>query len=217
MSDLPTGSPLEHLITCPFTCSYSSLNERTTQSQAVWVIFHGIGYLSRYFLRHFTHLDPREHYILAPQAPSLYYLSDSYTHVGASWLTREETQRNMDNLLRFLDGLWEAENLGQAHRLVLFGYSQGVSVLCRWVARRKIPASRLVLYAGKVPEELTANDFAHLPPETKVEIHYGNRDPYLEKWDRHKMEQQALRLFGDRLHWRPYEGGHELLQEIISG
>lgn len=216
MSDLPPGSPVEHLLTCPFTCSYDSLNERTPQTRTVWVVFHGIGYLSRYFLRHFSHLDPRQNYILAPQAPSLYYLSDSYTHVGASWLTREQTARNMDNLLRLLDGLWEAENLGQAPRLVLFGYSQGVSVLCRWVARRQIRASRLLLYAGKVPDELTPADFDHLPPETTVEVLYGDRDPYLEKWDRHKMEQHARHLFGDRLHWRPYEGGHELRSETIT-
>ena len=216
MSELRSGSTMEHLITCPMTCSYSSLNERTPQTRTIWVVFHGIGYLSRYFLRHFSHLDPAEHYLLAPQAPSLYYLNDSYTHVGASWLTREQTARNMDNLLRFLDGMWEAENLGQAPRLVLFGYSQGVSVLCRWVARRRLSASRLVLYAGKVPEVLVPDDFHHLPPDTPVEFFYGTQDPYLEKWDRHKMEQQAHHLFGDRLRWRPYEGGHELLSHTIT-
>jgi predicted esterase len=84
------------------------------------------------------------------------------------------------------------------------------------VAHRQIRASRLLLYAGKVPEELGPDDFAHLPPDTTVEILYGNRDPYLEKWDRRKMEQQAQSFFGDRLRWRPYEGGHELLTETIS-
>ena len=49
-----------------------------------------------------------------------------------------------------------------------------------------------------------------------MELIYGNRDPYLERWDRHSMEQKARDLFGDRLHWCPYEGGHELLSNLIT-
>lgn len=216
MSDLPFGSPKEHLLTSPYTFSYSSLYERSGNTRTVWVVFHGIGYLSRFFLRHFSHLDPDRNYVLAPQAPSLYYLSDSYTHVGACWLTREETQRNMENLLGFLDGLWEAEKLGQAPRLVLFGYSQGVSVLCRWVARSRIRCDRMVLYAGRVPDELGPDHFSHLERGTRIELLYGARDPYLEKWQGDKLEHRAREVFGERLQWRPYEGGHELRQELIA-
>lgn len=203
------------MLTSPFTCSYSSLFERTQHTQTVWVVFHGIGYLSRYFLRHFSHLDPVRNYVVAPQAPSLYYLNDSYTHVGASWLTREQTRRNMENLLGFLDRLWEAENLKAAPRLVLFGYSQGVSVLTRWVANSRIACDRMVLYAGKLPDELGPESFDHLGPGATVEMRYGNSDPYLERWDRHKQEQHAREVFGERLHWSYYQGGHELLQELI--
>lgn len=216
MSETTPGSPAEHLLTSPFTCSYSSLFERTDQTETVWVVFHGIGYLSRYFLRHFSHLDPVKNYILAPQAPSLYYLNDTYTHVGASWLTREETRRNLDNLLGFLDRLWETENLATAPRVVLFGYSQGVSVLTRWVARSKVPCHRMVLYAGKLPDELNAAHFAHLPPDAPVDMLYGLNDPYLERWDKEKQEQHAREVFGDRLSWSYYQGGHELLRALIS-
>lgn len=216
MSETPPGTPAEHLLTSPFTCSYSSLFERTDQTETVWVVFHGIGYLSRYFLRHFNHLDPARNYVLAPQAPSLYYLNDTYTHVGASWLTREATRRNMDNLLGFLDRLYAAEQLEKAPRLVLFGYSQGVSVLTRWVAHSRIPCDRMVLYAGKLPDELGPDHFAHLPPGTRVEMLYGNSDPYLERWDKKKQEQQAREVFGDRLTWKYYQGGHELLGALIS-
>ncbi len=216
MSDLTPGTPEEHLLTSPFTCSYSSLFERTDQTETVWVVFHGIGYLSRYFLRHFSHLDPVRNYILAPQAPSLYYLNDSYTHVGASWLTREQTRRNMENLLGFLDRLWEAEKLEEAPRLVFFGYSQGVSVLTRWVAHSRLACDRLVLYAGKLPDELGPEHFAHLAPGATVEMLYGHSDPYLERWDRQKQEQHARHVFGERLAWSYYQGGHELRPELIS-
>ena len=48
--------------------TYSTLNTHTSDTKKVWLVFHGIGYLSRYFLKYFKHLDPKENYIIAPQA-----------------------------------------------------------------------------------------------------------------------------------------------------
>ena len=33
--------------------SYATLNSLTEQTQNVWLVFHGMGYLSRYFLKYF--------------------------------------------------------------------------------------------------------------------------------------------------------------------
>ncbi len=179
------------------------------------MVFHGIGQLARYFIRQFTHLDADTNYILAPQAPSLYYLSEAYTRVGACWLTRERTQEGMENLLGYLDALAGQEKLHEEDDLRLLGYSQGVSVLCRWVARRRIPCHRMILYAGKVPEELGPEDFSHLSPETTVELYLGSEDPYLERWDMETLTGQARRLFGNRLKVISYDGGHEFQGRLI--
>ncbi|MEJ2585591.1 MAG: hypothetical protein P8Z38_11350 [Robiginitalea sp.] len=99
---MPEESPAsteEKLLSFKTTHPYEVFNSRGPETKRVWVVFHGIGYLSRYFLRHFSELNPAENYIIAPQAPSLYYLDQTYRHVGASWLTREHTARNMQNLL----------------------------------------------------------------------------------------------------------------------
>ena len=37
--------------------SYSTLNTLTERTKNVWFVFHGMGYLSRYFLRYFKHLN----------------------------------------------------------------------------------------------------------------------------------------------------------------
>ena len=55
--------------------TYTTLNARTDKTENVWVVFHGIGYLSKYFLKYFRHLDQEKNYIVAPQAPSKYYLN----------------------------------------------------------------------------------------------------------------------------------------------
>src|SRR6056297_4101857 len=86
--------------------SYSTLHERSEKAKNVWVVFHGIGYLSRYFMKYFRHLNHEENYIIAPQGPSKYYLNGKYEHVGASWATRENTEQEVQNVMAYLDEVY---------------------------------------------------------------------------------------------------------------
>ncbi len=211
------ASPEEKLLSFQATHPYEVLNTWGPKTKRVWVVFHGIGFLSRYFLRNFTHLDPQENFIIAPQAPSLYYLDQTYRHVGASWLTREHTARNMENLLNYLEALFQKESLEKAPELVLMGYSQGVSVLCRWVALRRKSCDRMILYAGRVPEELGPEYFRHLPDGTAVEVLEGDADPFLPSKDLKKREIRLKELFGNLLQLKQYKGGHELDNKLLKG
>ncbi|MDX1333557.1 MAG: esterase [Robiginitalea sp.] len=216
MPEDPSASPEEKLLTFDATHPYEVLNTRGAKTKRVWVVFHGIGFLSRYFLRYFTGLDPEENYIVAPQAPSLYYLDQTYRHAGASWLTREHTARNMENLLNYLEELYKKESLENAPELVLMGYSQGVSVLCRWVAHRRKTCDRMILYAGRVPEELGAEDFRHLPAASRVEVLEGDSDPFLPPEGIHERKGRLTELFGSRLVFQQYRGGHELRKDLLK-
>ena len=195
------------------TNTYSILNEWTDNTENVWVVFHGIGYLSRYFLKYFRHLNQEKNYIIAPQAPSKYYLDGKYEHVGASWATRENTEQEIQNALAYLDELYKNEGLKNARNLIFFGYSQGVSVATRWLAQRKIKASQLVLNSGRIPKELTASDFAFF--EGKVSFIYGEDDPFVNE-EFLKSEKKRIReLFPKNLEFIPFDGGHEVNRTII--
>ncbi|MDT0644286.1 esterase [Zunongwangia sp. F363] len=197
------------------TNTYSVLNSFTSRTKNVWVVCHGIGYLSRYFLRHFSHLNAEENFIIAPQAASKYYLNNEYKHVGASWLTRENTEAEIENVLNYLDEVYKAENLSDAPNLNILGYSQGVSVTTRWVARRKIECTRLIMHSGKVPQELKAGDFSFLR-NTTFSFIYGIKDEYL-KHGIIEVEQKRLhKLFPQKLEILSFDGGHEVNTELIS-
>ena len=73
--------------------SYSTLNALTSKTRNVIFACHGMGYLSRYFLKYFKGLDSDLNYIIVPQAQSKYYIAPKMKHVGASWLTKENTIR----------------------------------------------------------------------------------------------------------------------------
>lgn len=196
------------------TNTYSTLNYLTPKTKNVWVVFHGIGYLSRYFLKYFRHLNQEKNYIIAPQAPSKYYLNGKYEHVGASWATREHTQEEMINVMNYLDKIWGKEDLKNAENLILFGYSQGVSVVSRWVARRKINCAQLILNSGRLPKELEPGDFDFF--EGDVKFIYGTDDPFVNEEFLNAEEERIKNLFPNNLNFIAFEGGHEVNKNIIS-
>ena len=97
--------------------------------------------------------------MIAPQAQSKYYLPPNFKHVGSSWLTKENTLKETENVMRYFDAVFEAENLPKNKNLIVLGYSQGVSVALRYVAKRQINCSQLVIHSGGIPKELEAKDF----------------------------------------------------------
>ena len=187
--------------------SYSTLNTLTEQTKTVWLVCHGMGYLSRYFLRYFKNLDAKENYIIAPQAPSKFYIQPRM-HVGANWLTRDQTETGMDNILNYMDAVLEAEQIPKAINLVVFGYSQGVSVAMRYLVRRQLKCDQLVLHSGGIPVELTANDFTYLSKATKVKLIYGTEDEYLNEARIEIESKRAIELFGKQVEFLPFEGKH---------
>ncbi|MFD1096390.1 alpha/beta hydrolase [Salegentibacter chungangensis] len=205
----------EKQLSYQITNTYSVLNEFTSQTKNVWVVCHGIGYLSRYFLKYFKQLDKDDNYIIAPQAQSKYYLNGKYKHVGASWLTRENTETEIENVLNYLDAVYEAENLKEAPNLIILGYSQGVSVAARWVARRRINCSRLIMLSGKVPQELTKEDFSFLK-DTKFSFVYGKEDEYLKNGIVEIEEERLHNIFSENFGIIRFNGGHEVKPSIIS-
>ncbi|NRB59115.1 MAG: esterase [Winogradskyella sp.] len=193
--------------------SYSTLNTLTKDTKNVWFVCHGMGYLSRYFLRYFKGLNAQDNYIIAPQAPSKYYIQPKM-HVGANWLTRDETETGMQNILKYFDAIFEAENIPEHCNLIILGYSQGVSVAMRYIAHRKLNCSQLVLHSGGIPKELNTEDFNHF--KGKVSIVYGTDDEYLNEERIAYETNRANELFGDVLKVIPFDGKHIVNIDIIN-
>jgi predicted esterase len=204
----------EKEITYQNTNSYSTLNSMSDNTKNVWLVCHGMGYLSRFFLKYFNQLNAEENYIIAPQAQSKYYMPPKFKHVGASWLTKENTVKETENVMNYFDAIWDAENLPEDINLIVLGYSQGVSVAMRWVAKRKIQCSKLVMMSGGIPKELSTGDFSFMN-KTKVYLIYGTKDEYLNE-ERIAYEiERSKELFG-QVEVIPFEGNHMVNVEYIN-
>jgi len=207
----------EKEIAYQITNTYTTLNELTANTKNVWFVCHGIGFLSRYFIKFFDELNPEENYIIAPQASSKYYLKNEYKHVGASWLTKENTQAEIKNVMANFNAIYQAEQIPEHVNFFVLGFSQGVSVAMRWVARHQIPCDKLMIYAGSIPTELTPEDFAFIDPEkTKILNIVGLQDEYFTEKRMQQELEKMQRLFGTNYTLKTYEGTHTVSKSALE-
>lgn len=197
------------------TNTYHTLHEFSGKTKNVWVVFHGMGYLSKYFINYFSELNSEENFIIAPQAPSKYYQDKSFKHIGASWLTRENTQAETKNIIRYVDAVFKKEITRDIPRLIVLGYSQGVSIAARWVANRKIDCDILVLHSGGIPKELTAEHFSFLKADAKVIYTYGNKDQYITEAQKTAEQLKGEALFKNHLKIEVFDGIHEVNKSFL--
>ena len=206
----------EKKVTYKASNTYTTLNSINKKTKNVWLVFHGMGYLSKYFIKYFSHLDSDENYIIAPQAPSKYYFGKDFKHVGASWLTRENTLEETNNILNYIDAIFEIERPDQEHRFIILGYSQGVSITTRWMVKNKIQCDHLVLHSGGIPNELRPEDFYYFNDDLKVSYIYGTNDQYINEAKKTEETLKGKKLFGDHLDIQVFEGIHEVNIEFLK-
>lgn len=196
--------------------TYSIQNKEALDSDkniTIWLALHGMGYLSKYFIKYFDALNSETNYIIAPQAPSKYYQDKKFKYVGASWLTKENTELEKQNVYAYLDAVWHTESKkweDKNVRFIFMGYSQGVSIITRWMSSRKISCDSLLLHSGAIPKELDTDSFSYLPESTPVTYLYGTEDEYIN--EARKTEQQLIgsKIFGERLRVVTFDGKHEV-------
>ncbi len=209
----------EKQISYEHTNTYTTLNTFSEKTRFVWMVFHGMGHLSRYFIKHFEGLNAEENYVIAPQAPSKYYQDKRFKYVGASWLTKENTTVEKENVLTYIDAIWKTEQEFWKRKdvsIILLGYSQGVSIVSRWASSRKIQCKHLILHSGSIPTELVPKDFDYLKDDTIVTYLYGNKDEYITEVRSTEEQFKGSHLFGNRLRVKVFEGIHEVSEVEIK-
>ena len=129
----------------------------------LWIVLHGYGQLAGRFIRHFVGIASRDRMIVAPEALNRFYVatvgdvrSHAEARVGATWMTREDREREIEDQQAYLDAVLAATHVTSSDdtRLVVLGFSQGVATAVRWVTRSHVDAAHVIAWAGALPAEL---------------------------------------------------------------
>ena len=203
----------EHRLVVPRTARYVTLGDvdGADDPQDVWFLCHGYGQLASEFLDSARALEHPGRVLVAPEALSRFYHED-HKSIGASWMTREDREREMEDYIRYLDLLHEQlfELIDRASvRLVVLGYSQGAATAARWAVRGRVDVDHLVLWGAATPPELDDDTALAALRAIRVTLVGGSRDALFPERAR---EEQRSRLRGHGVPFSElsFEGGHRL-------
>lgn len=209
----------------PRFARYSIMGSLEGDLSEVWIVCHGHSQLARRFLSRFLPLERSDRLFIAPEALSRYYLSPPVagphapgTPVGASWMTSEDREFEIQDYVNYLDLLHD-EIFSVVDRskvrLWVLGFSQGVATVARWVARGNVDPDRVVLYAGVLPPELDVESAARLARRSPLTIALGTSDDFASP-ELIAAQEARLRELGVPHTTIRFDGGHEVIPEVLK-
>lgn len=208
----------EHSLSVPRSARYFTSGADPKAAREIWFVLHGYGQLAGRFLRHFAALGDGQRTLVAPEGLSRFYLEgDARDKVGASWMTREDRLREIDDYVHYLDVVFaevmhERRPAGGIHVL---GFSQGTATACRWLALGRAHADRLILWGGEVPPDVDLAGARERWDRTPLLFVVGSTDPFITPKVLARDEQR-LREHGIGYRVERFEGGHELRDDVLA-
>lgn len=191
--------------------------EREAKSDHPHLIYvlHGYGQLAFYFLQKFKNLDDRYH-VIAPEGLHRFYVQGTSGRVGASWMTKEGRELDIENNTAALDSLHQSVlNRLNPKTITVLGFSQGGATASRWVEFGKIAVDTFISWASVYPpdlEELSTKKGV----KRKVFV-LGNQDQFYDANAQEKIKSDYLKRAFDIV---TFDGKHDIdtqtLQTILA-
>jgi predicted esterase len=179
-------------------------------AREVWVVLHGYGQLAGPFAGTFAPLDDGTRLIVAPEGLSRFYLEQARGRVGASWMTREDRDVEIEDYVRYLDAVTDAVTAGFPPKPIhVLGFSQGSATACRWIERGRVQPARLVVWGGEIPPDLDWSRAGPRLARVSVVLVAGTEDRYITA-ETLSQFGALLALNGVRHTVVRFPGGHEI-------
>jgi predicted esterase len=178
-------------------------------------VLHGYGQLSQFFIQKFKALSEQDICVIAPEGLSRFYLAGNSGRVGATWMTRENRQMDIDNYISYLNAILKIESSPSHISTTLFGFSQGAATAARWAMNGNIHFDRLILWAGLFPPDMDFEKGAELLKGKRIIEVLGKQDQFITK-DR----IDEMMLLNQKLKINPiiveFEGKHEISESVLK-
>jgi predicted esterase len=182
-----------------------------------WLVLHGYGMLARGILHWFRKAERPGRALVAPGGLSRFYteMSDGKRTVGASWVTREDLTHEIEDQFAYVERV-VSEMIPVGAVLQVHGFSQGVSVGTRWAARTTRRISRLVCWAGSIPDDVAPADLTRALAGEAVDLVVGDRDGRVPP-ERVTADGERLEAGGTAVRLHRFAGGHRIDDGVLAG
>ena len=207
MSDAPTL----HTLQVSRTARIATLGTPAAAA-SWWVVLHGYGQLAADFIQAFAPIVTPDRCVVAPEGLSRFYVDGMDTHeeVGASWMTREAREAEINDYVRALDATARhLSNDESPSRLCVLGFSQGAATASRWALLGDTTVDRLVLWGGAPAHDLDLAEHAASLRRLDLTLVAGTEDAYVTA-KRRAAARRRLQAHDIPVTVCTFEGGHRL-------
>ena len=197
------------------TARYFTLGNPHTASK-LWFVLHGYGQLATFFIRKFNDLDLTQNFIVAPEGMHRFYLSGNSGRVGASWMTKEGREDDINDNLHFLDELYQ--HISKNNTFLeknLLGFSQGGATASRWHEKGVFNATNFILWASIFPPDLDLPKMSNTFLNSNNFFVVGDDDEYFNS---DKIEVIRRAFLEQNLSFKDilYRGKHTITEEGLN-
>ncbi|MGH7561969.1 MAG: alpha/beta hydrolase [Gemmatimonadales bacterium] len=209
-------TPVAHHLTVPRTARYLTLGEVEAAAE-VWFLLHGYSMLARGILDWFEPAVRPGRLLVAPEGLSrAYFEQHGMRRVGASWMTKEDREVEIEDYVRYLDLVADRTlaAMDERPKVEVHGFSQGTATASRWVTLGRHRVDRLVLWGGGVPPDLDLSRFRSAVGAAPLVLVVGARDRYVEARDLER-DIERLEAAGVPFELRRPDAGHRVTAEAL--
>ncbi|WP_170227135.1 alpha/beta hydrolase [Luteibaculum oceani] len=183
-------------------------------ANTAWMVCHGYGQLVEYFSKKFEIPELDDHYLIFPEASNHFYLEGFSGKIGATWMTRYNREEAISDQQIYLSEVARVFDFTQFKTRVVFGFSQGVHTVIRWILDSKVRCEYLILWGAGLPEDY----FKKMLDQKlvgKIFFVLGSKDEFIpkEKAETYLSEYKKNGLQFELI-W--YDGPHDVIPEPLK-
>ncbi len=180
-------------------------------------MFHGYGQLAVDFIKEFEIIKNENTIIVAPEAMNKFYLHGFYGKIGATWMTKEDRENEINDYIRMIDSVYnKIIPLLTAEKITInvLGFSQGTHTVVRWLNYTGAKIDNLILWSGAFPHDCDYKAKSNYWAKIKVYMVVGKRDKFLTD---EKVEEEKKFLKSHKLshYFYKFNGGHEIEKKTL--
>ena len=205
-------------ISIPKTHKYSQLGEFSKKTNAVWIVLHGYGMLSEFFIKKFECILNDSTVVIAPEGSNRFYLENNYYRVGASWMTKLDKEKDIEDNISFIQTLYLniVDEIGHSNfKLNTLGFSQGGATLVRWIMSNNITIDSLILWGSDIPKDCLTEEKKSRWSSIDVKLVIGNQDEYINEENKQKVID-LINSYGLKYELVEYEGSHKIIEKELE-
>lgn len=202
----------EHFVEIKKTARYFSAGKLTAPK--LLIALHGYGQLAQYFIHKFYDLS-ENWYIVAPEGTHRFYLNGHSGRVGASWMTKEIREKDIEDNNNWLNELIHHLTANNQYReIVLLGFSQGAATAARYFYSNQQKIDKLIVWAAVFPPDIDKSLLFSDPIQSsKNTFVLGNNDEFFNN----EQRKETIDFFQNLGYGiKEFDGSHDIDVKILQ-